>query len=395
VRWLGETFAVTALNVRSLRGRLGSSAVAVLGFAGVVAVFVAVLSIAEGFRVVMESGGSNDNALVLRGGADTEMSSGLQLDATKIIKQAPGVARDERGPIASSELFVIVDVPKRDTGTGANVPLRGVEVGGFAVREKLEIVEGRRFVEGRNEVIVGRGAASQFAGLDVGNRLRWGENSWDVVGVFSDGGSVYESEIWADALVLQPAYRRGNTFQSVHVRLESPEAFTAFKDALTADPRLEVDVMRERDYYVAQSRVLRQLVQILGNLIAALMAVGATFGALNTMYTAVAARRREIATLRALGFRSMPVVISVLFESLLLAVAGGLIGGGLAWLAVDGYQTATMNWQTFSQVAFTLRVTPDLLIGGTVYAMLMGLLGGLFPAIHAARLPVALALRRF
>lgn len=395
MRWLEQVLAVTLLNIRSLRGRLGSSAVAVFGFAGVVSVFVAVLSIAEGFRVVMASGGSESNALVLRGGSDSEMSSGLQLDATKIVKEAPGVARDELGPIASSELFVIVDVPKRTTGTDANVPLRGVEPGGFKVRERFEIVEGRRFVEGRNEIIVGKAAASQFAGLVVGNRLRWGENNWEVVGVFTDGGSVYESEIWADSRVLQPAYRRGNTFQSVHLKLESAAAFTEFKDALTADPRLEVDVMRERDFYIAQSRVLRQMVSILGNLIAVLMAVGATFGALNTMYTAVAARRREIATLRALGFNALPVVCSVLFEALLLAVAGGAIGGGVAWLAVNGYQTATMNWQTFSQVAFTLRVTPDLLVGGTLYAALMGLIGGVFPAIRAARLPVALALRRF
>ncbi len=394
MRWIEQIVAVTLLNLRSLGQRYGSSAVAVFGFAGVVAVFVAVLSIAEGFRLVMESGGSDGNALVMRGGSDSEMSSGLDLESTRIVKEAPGVARDERGPVASAELFVIVDVTKRTTGTDANVPLRGVEQAGFAVRPHFEIIAGRRFVEGRNEVIVGRAAAGQFAGLDVGNRLRWGENTWEVVGVFADRGSVYESEIWADSRVLQPAYRRGNTFQSVHVKLESPETFATFKDALTSDPRLEVDVLREREYYVAQSRVLRQLIQILGNLIAMLMAVGATFGALNTMYTAVAARRHEIATLRALGFRAAPVVVSVLAEAMLLAVLGGLIGGGLAWAAVHGYETATMNWQTFSQVAFTLRVTPELLGGGIVYAALMGLVGGLFPAIRAARLPVAVALRR-
>jgi putative ABC transport system permease protein len=385
--------AVTMLNLRSLRERLASSTVAVIGFAGVVAVFVAVLSIAEGFRRVMEGGGAGDVALVLRGGSDTEMSSGLTLDQTRIIKEAPGVVRDAGGPVASAELFVIIDVPKRSTGTGANVPLRGVESTAFAVRDDFEIVEGRNFEPGRNEIIVGRAAAGQFSGLEVGSSKRWGENLWEVVGIFADGGSVYESEIWADARVVQPAYRRGSTFQSVYAKLDSPDAFQGFKDALTADPRLEVDVRLEKEYYEGQSRVLRQLIQTLGNMIALLMAIGATFGALNTMYSAVAARTREIATLRALGFQGGPVVVSVMVESLLLALAGGLVGGGLAYLAVHGYQTATINWQTFSQVAFSLTVTPELLVGGVVYALLMGLVGGIFPAMRAARMPVATALR--
>lgn len=287
-----------------------------------------------------------------------------------------------------------MDVPKRASGTDANVPLRGVEPAAFAVRPEVEIVEGRAFEPGRNEIVVGRAAASQFAGLDVGNVLRWGENEWRVVGRFAAGGSISESEIWTDARVLQPAYRRGSTFQSVTVRLESPEAFQPFKDALTADPRLEVDVLRETEYFEGQSRVLRQLVQVLGNLIAVLMAVGATFGALNTMYTSVTGRRREIATLRALGFRATPVVVSVLLEALVLALLGGLLGGGLAWLAVNGYQTSTINWQTFTQVSFRLAVSRDLLVAGVFYALLMGFLGGVFPAVRAARLPVAVALRR-
>ena len=392
--WLSQILAVTWLNLRSLRARLGSSTVAIVGFAGVVAVFIAVLSIAEGFGKVMSSGGSDATALVLRGGSDTEMSSGLLLDQTKVIKQAPGVERGPDGPVASAELFVIVDVPKRSTGTDANVPLRGVEPEAFEIRQAFEIVEGRSFEPGRNEVIVGRAASGQFEGLEVGDRKRWGENTWEVVGIFATGGSIFESEIWADARVVQPAYRRGNTFQSVFVRLESPEAFQGFKDALTADPRLEVDVVREKEYYEGQSQVLRALIQTLGNMIAILMAVGATFGALNTMYSAVASRTREIATLRALGFQGGPVVVSVMVESLLLALVGGAVGGGLAYLAVNGYQTATMNWQTFSQVAFSLSVTPALMTGGIVYALLMGLLGGIFPAIRAVRLPVATALRR-
>lgn len=392
--WFRQVVAVTGFNLRGLRGRLGSSAVAVVGFAGVVAVFVAVLSIAAGFGRAMEGGGSDDTAIVLRAGSDSEMSSGFDLEQTRIVAQAPGVATGPEGPAASAELFVVVDVPKRSTGTSANVPLRGVGPAAFAVRPEVEVVEGRRFREGFQEVIVGRAAAGQFQGLEVGNRLRWGEATWEVVGVFTADGALAESEIWTDARVLQPAYRRGNTFQSVYARLESPAAFARFKDALTADPRLEVDVERESDYLAAQSQVLRSLITVLGNLVAVLMAVGATFGALNTMYSAVAARGREIATLRALGFRSGPVVVSVLVESLVLALAGGVLGGGIAFLVADGLQTATLNWQSFSQVAFTLTVTPELLAGGVAYALIMGLAGGIFPAIRAARVPVAAGLRQ-
>lgn len=392
--WLRQAVAVTAVNLKSLPRRLGSSAVAVAGFAGVVAVFVAVLSIAAGFERVMAGGGSDEIAIVLRAGSDTEMSSGFGLEQTRIIEQAPGVERGPSGPVASSELFVIVDVPKRSTGTSANVPLRGVGPEAFDVRPEIEILEGRRFREGFQEVIVGRAAEGQFAGLELGSRLRWGEATWEVVGIFSAGGSLWESEIWTDARVLQPAYRRGSTFQSVYARLDSPDAFVRFRDALTADPRLEVDVERESDYLRAQSELLRTLVSVLGNLIALLMAVGATFGALNTMYSAVASREKEIATLRALGFHGGPVIVSVMAESLVLALVGGLIGGGLAYLVANGYETATMNWQSFSQVAFSLSVTPGLMIGGVVYALLMGLLGGIFPAIRAARTPVAFALRR-
>jgi putative ABC transport system permease protein len=394
VRWFTQAAAVTLMSLRSLGQRLGPSCVAVVGFACVVAVFVAVLSIAEGFRRVMERGASPDVALVLRTGSATELSSGLDVDATRIVKDAPGVLRTGAGPVASAELFVVVDVPKRATGTDANVPLRGVEPAAFEVRPEVRIVQGEAFHPGRNEVIVGRAAAREFAGLDVGSRLRWGENEWQVAGIFTADDSIYESEIWADVRVLQPAYRRGSGFQSVYARLESADAFQRFKDALTSDPRLDVDVIREDDYYAEQSRVLRSLVNTLGNLVAVLMAVGATFGALNTMYSAVAARSREIATLRALGFQGGPVVVSVMVESLLLALVGGLVGGGLAWAVADGYQTATMNWQSFSQVAFSLTVTPRLLAGGIAYALAMGFLGGIFPALGAVRAPIVVGLRQ-
>jgi putative ABC transport system permease protein len=321
------------------------------------------------------------------------MMSGLQRDATRIIAEAPGVRRGPGGPAASAELYVIVDLPKRSTGTDANVPLRGVQPAAFDVRDKVRIIQGRRFEPGRNEVVVGKAAASQFKGLDLGNHLRWGENEWTVVGIFEANGGLPESEIWCDVGVLQPAYRRGSTFQSVYAKLDSPAAFTAFKDALTADPRLDVKVVREDEYYAAQSRTLTGLIRIIGAFITVVMGAGAVFAALNTMYAAVAARTREIATLRALGFRAGPVVISVLVESLLLALVGGVIGAVVAWVAFDGFQTSTLNWATFSQLSFSFAVTPPLIGLGIACSLLMGLIGGLFPAIRAARLPVATALR--
>ena len=392
-RWLSQVFAVTGLNLRTIKERKGASAAAAFGVAGVVTVFVAVLSIAVGFKKTMASSGSPDTAIVMRSGSSSEMLSGLLHDATRVIADAPGVRRTAGGPASSAELFVVVDVPKRTTGTPANVPLRGVQPSAFEVHGNVKIVSGRRFEPGRNEIIVGQAAASQFAGLDVGSTRRWGENVWTVVGIFTAGGSVAESELWCDAGVLQPAYRRGDSFQSVRAKLESPAAFAKFKDALTTDPRLDVKVQRETDYYAEQSQTLTAIITGLGTIIAVLMAVGAVFGALNTMYTAVASRTREIATLRALGFSAGPVVLSVMAESLVLALAGGIVGAAVAYLVFNGYQTSTMNWQSFSQVAFAFAVTPPLLVQGIVWALLMGFVGGLFPAIRAARLPVATALR--
>jgi putative ABC transport system permease protein len=393
MNFLSQIVAVTALNIRTLKERAGSSSVAVFGIAGVVAVFVAVLSIAEGFQRTMTAAGSADTAIVMRSGADTEMSSILSLDEARIVADAPGVARNPEGALASAELFVIVDLPKRTTGTDANVPLRGVQPSAFSVRPDVRITSGRRFQSGRNEIIAGRAAAQQFAGLELGNSLRWGQNTWTVVGIFEANGGVYESELWCDVGVLQPAYRRGNSFQSVFAKLTSAEAFDGFKDALTTDPRVNVQVQRETAYYAEQSVTISRLIRTLGTIVAALMGIGAVFGALNTMYNAVATRTREIATLRAIGFGAVPVVVSVLAESLVLALVGGLIGGGLAYVVFNGYQTATMNWQSFSQVAFAFAVTPDLLARGIFYSLVMGLIGGLFPAVRAARLSVATALR--
>ena len=390
--WLNQVAAVTMLNLRTISQRQGASLSALVGVAGVVTVFVAVLSIAEGFRLTMTTAGSPDTAIVMRGGSDSEMTSALAIEDTKIIGDAPGVRRGAAGPLSSAELFVIVDVLKRTTGTAANVPLRGVDQSAFDVHEKVHITAGRRFEPGTNEIVVGSGALQEFSGIDLGSTVHWGPNAWTVVGIFSAGGSLSESEIWADARILQGAFRR-TMYQAVYVKLTSPENFKPFKDALTTDPRLDVKVIRETDYYAEQSQTLYKLITGLGTLIAGLMGMGAVFGALNTMYSAVSSRSREIATLRALGFGGSPVVISVLAESLLLALIGGGIGGALAYFVFNGYHTATLNWQTFSQVTFAFRVTPALLVKGISYALLMGIIGGLLPAIRAARLSVAAALR--
>lgn len=391
--WIRQTLAVTALNLRTLPRRLGSSGVAIVGIAGVVVVLVSVLSIAAGFTAAMREAGSPARVLVMRSGADSEMTSGVSGAEADIIRQAPGILRDGATALASAELYVIIDLPKKSTGTPANVPMRGIEAHTLAVRDNAAIVEGRMLTFGTNEVVVGRGASGQFAGLGVGREIVSGQNTWRVVGIFEADGSVNESEIWCDARVLQGAYRRGNTYQLVAARLDTSDSFDTFRDWLTANPRLNVQVRRETDYYAQQSRALSSLIRGVGFGIAALMGIGAVFGAILTMYTAVSTRAREIATLRALGFDASSVVVSVLAESLVLAAVGGVIGGVLAYAAFNGYQTSTMNFTTFSQVAFAFRVTPELLVTGQAYALIMGFIGGVFPAVRAARLPIPTALR--
>ncbi|HKR62811.1 MAG TPA: ABC transporter permease [Thermoanaerobaculia bacterium] len=393
IRWFSQTAALIAFNVRTLPSRLGSAAAAVFGIAGVVAVLVAVLSIGEGFRRTMTIAGSDDTALVLRTGADSEMTSVLSREEANIIAQAPGVVRANGRALVSPELFVMINLPRRTTGTDANVPMRGVEQTAFDVRKEVHITEGRAFAWGRNEVIVGRAALGAFSGTELGSELLLGQNHWKVVGIFDADGSINESEIWGDAAVVAPAYRRGNTYQTAIVKLASPGNFQTFKDALTADPRVNLKIVREREYYAEQSKLISKLVNIVAGGIALLMGLGAIFGALNTMYTAVAARAREIATLEAIGFSGSPIVVSVLVESILLAAIGGIVGALGAWLAFDGFRTATLNMQTFSQVAFSLDVNAHLLILGITSAIAIGLVGGFLPAIRAARLPVSVALR--
>jgi putative ABC transport system permease protein len=342
---------------------------------------------------VLTRAGADDVAIVLRGGSTDEMTSGFGQNETRVIADAEQIARGGDGPIVSSELYVIIDVPLKSTNTPANVPLRGVGPNADDLRQGFEIVAGRMFTPGTFEILVGRGAASQFAGLEVGDTLRAGTTSWTVAGHFRDRGSVAESELWTDATVLQGAYNRGTSYQSVRARLASADALQGFKDTLTADPRLNVRVFTERQYYEEQSRTMTALVGSVGAVIAVLMGLGAIFAAVNTMYSAVSTRSREIATLRALGFGAFPVVVSVLVEAALIGVLGGIIGMAIAYFSFNGLQASTLNFASFSQITFAFTVTPALAVQGLVYALILGLFGGLFPSIRAARQPIVRGLR--
>ncbi|MBV8514324.1 MAG: ABC transporter permease [Acidobacteria bacterium] len=381
-------------NVRSVKARWTSAIVAVLGIAGTVGVFVAMLSLARGFKATLVASGSEDNAIIMRAGATSEMMSGVQLDQVKILQDAPGVARGADGaPLVTSEVVVVAPFPLKSTGTDANVQVRGVSSNVLNIRKNVKIVEGRMFSPGLSELVVGKNANSTYSGLSVGKGVKFGGGNWQVVGVFDAGGSAFDSEVWTDARVLDDVYKRPtNVFQSVTVHLTSPNALQEFRDTATSDPRLSVDVSREIDYYAKQSTRMTQLITILGGLVAGVMAIGAIFGALNTMYSAVAERGREIATMRALGFGAAAVVFSFLIEALLISFIGGAVGC-LAVLPLNGLTTATMNWQTFSNMAFAFKITSGLLLGGIVFALFMGVLGGLPPAIRAAARPVAVALR--
>jgi putative ABC transport system permease protein len=381
-------------NVRSVKARWTSAIVAVLGIAGTVGVFVAMLSLARGFKATLVASGSEDNAIIMRAGATSEMMSGVALDQVKIMQDAPGVARAADGsPLITSEVVVVAPFPLKATGTDANVQVRGVSANVLSIRKNVKIAQGRMFQPGLSELIVGKNANSTYAGLTVGNSVAFGGGHWQIVGVFDAGGSAFDSEVWCDARVLDDVYKRPtNVFQSVTVHLTSPGALQQFKDSVTADPRLSVDVSREIDYYAKQSTRMTQLITILGGLVASVMAIGAIFGALNTMYSAVAERGREIATMRALGFGAAAVVFSFVIEALLISFVGGAIGC-LAVLPLNGLTTATMNWQTFSNMAFAFKITGGLLVGGIIFALVMGVVGGLPPAIRAAARPVAVALR--
>jgi putative ABC transport system permease protein len=380
-------------NFRSVKARWASAIVAVVGIAGTVGVFVAMLSLARGFKATLVSSGSADNAIIMRAGATSEMTGGVTIDTLKVIQDEPGIARGADGPLVTAEVVLVAPIPLISTGTDANVEVRGVSKNVLEIRKNIKIVEGRMFTPGLAELVVGKNANASYAGLTLGNTISLGSVRWKIVGIFDAGGSAFDSDVWGDAHLIGPAFNRPDTFfQSITVHLTSPSAFQQLKDAATADPRLNVDVTREIDYYSKQSSRLTTLITVLGGLVAAVMAIGAVFGALNTMYSAVAERGREIATMRALGFGGPSVVFSFVVEALLIAFVGGLVGC-VAVLPLNGLTTGAMNLQTFSHVAFAFRITPELLAKGIVFALSMGLVGGFLPAVRAATMPVATALR--
>ena len=397
--WLGltrrgrQTLSVTRVGISTLPQRLGASSVIVIGIAGVVGVLVAMLAMGEGFQATLQQTGSNDTAIVLRGGSAAELNSVLERDNIAVIEEAPGVARGADGkPLASAEISVVANLPKKDDpSVDANVQLRGVGEEAWALRPNVKIIQGRRFKPGLRELVVGQGAMRQFAGLEVGRQLRLAGQEWAVVGEFASGDS-HDSELWGDLQTVASTYRRGSSAQSVTVRLTSPQAFNTFKAALVSDPRLKVDVSTTREYFSKQSEGLTKVIRIVGITVGVIMAIGAIFGALNTMFAAVAGRAREIATLRAIGFRGVPVVVSILLETMLLALLGGVLGGLVTWLIFNGYTASTLG-SNFSQVVFQFKVSPQLLWTGIKWAMAIGFIGGVFPAVRAARLPVTTALR--
>lgn len=382
-----QILEITWLNLRNVPSRLGSSSVIVVGIAGVVAVLVGLLAMAAGFAAALQNTSIPERAIVLRDGSRNELSSSISIEEFNIVSQLEGVVA------ASAELYVIADVPKIDTGTPANLVVRGVPQTAFQVRPEVHIVAGRAFEPGRTELIAGVKAQAEFEGLEIGNNMEFRGSEWTVVGIFEAGDGAHESEVWADFAIVQAAFRRGGQISSVRVILEDADLAQTLHQRIQDDPRLDLGLRTEEEFYAAQSAARKDLIEGFGFSVAVIMAVGAVFAALNTMYSAVSARTVEIAILRALGFSGMSVVVSVMIEALVLAVLGGVGGGLLVYLLLDGYTSSTLNSASFSQVAYDFAVTPELLQLGIAWALLLGLVGGLFPAVRAARLPITTALR--
>jgi len=398
--YLSQSMTITAMNLRNIPQRWSSSLVAVFGIGGVVLVLVALLSIAAGFKAALEGSGSDDVAMIMRAGSTNELSGGFGADTVTVVSDAPGIARAngvEKGgvgkPILSPELYVLVDGRMKGKDASTNLPLRGVGQMAPLVRKRFKLVEGRMFKEGTNEVIVGDGVVHQYDGLDVGKKVRWGATDWTVVGRFTDDGGIAESEVWGDTRVVQQAWRRGNSFQSIRAKLTSTDALKTLKNALTKDPRVRVGVQTERAFYADQQKLMSTIINTVGWALAVMMGIGAFFAALLTMFNAVNSRVREIATLRALGFSGQAVASSVRNEALVLGAVGGLIGGLLAWVFLNGMHSSTMNWSSFSQITFAFTVTPQLILTGIIYGMVLCRAAGALPAWRAARMPITTGLR--
>jgi putative ABC transport system permease protein len=389
---LSQTIAITGINVRSIPERWAPSLVIVIGLAGVVAVFTTLLAMSTGFASTLKAAGRTDVAIIMRGGSDSEINSGLGRDEADIVKQAPGIRAGADGkPIGSAEMMIIAELLRGDSAKdAANITVRGVEQDAFLLRPQLKIVEGRTFTTGLRELIVGQGVSRQFKGAAMGSHIRMRGSDWTVVGVFASGDA-NESELWTDINVARTTFVRTGE-SSIRVALDGPDGLGKLKAALAADPRLTVDVQLEQDYFSGQTRDFRKTIGVLAGVVTIIMALGAVFAALNSMYAAVAARGKEIATLRAIGFGGLPVLASVMIEALLLALVGGLLGAVIAYVLFNNMAVSTLG-QNFTQVVFNFKVTPELVVRGLVISIVIGMVGGLLPAIRAARLPVTTGLR--
>lgn len=390
---LSQITAITGLNLKSIPERWGPSLVIVIGLAGVVAVFTALLAMADGFSATLKASGRNDVAMIVRGGSsDSELNSAFGQDVGVLITQLPGIRPGPDGkPLAASEMVVIAELMKKgETVNGSNITMRGVDDNSFKMRPNLKIAEGRKFTPGLRELLVGRGVSRQFDGIEIGKTLKMRGSEWTVVGVF-ESGDAYESELWADIGTAQTTFGRTG-YSSVLAELDGEGAMQKIVDAAKTDPRLNIEVKTQQAYFSDQTKQFRMMIGMLAGVVVVIMALGAIFSALNTMYAAVATRSREIATLRALGFGALPVLISVMVEAIFLSLIGGLIGALIVYVLFNNVALSTLG-QNFTQVVFSFKVTPKLVVNGLVIAVLIGLVGGLLPAVRAARLPVTTALR--
>tara|TARA_A100000171_G_scaffold49769_1_gene59546 strand:+ start:1318 stop:2493 length:1176 start_codon:yes stop_codon:yes gene_type:complete len=385
---ISQILAVTSINLRSIPQRWGMSLATILSIALVVGVLLGFLAMANGFRATVSGTGSEQIAVLLRSGAQAELNSGFGRDTVRLIETAPGVARDADGnAILSAELYVITDATKRSTGNDASLSLRGVDEMAPRLRENFQIVQGRMFAEGSNEIVVGEGVIREFSGFDLNSTIRMGPNEWRIVGIFSTGGSVFDSEIWADIGTVQNLYQRGASYQSIRVELDGETGLTELQDYVENEPRLDLDVETEKDFFAQSAGGLSNLIMYLGWPLAIIMAVGALAGAWNAMYASVDSRIREIATLRTLGFSGFAAFVGTLVESLMLAFIGGLVGALITYFVFDGVSASTLGG-SFTQVVFSFAVTPAAVVNGVVLALLVGLLGGFFPALRASRVPL-------
>jgi len=387
-----QMLAVSVINLKSLPKRLWLSLATVIAVGLVVTVLLTFLAMANGFQRTLAGSGADDIAVVLRSGSQAELNSVVLLDQVRLIEDGPGIAKGADGkPQTSAELYVTVDAIKRSTRNKASLPLRGLGPKGAALRRGIVITAGRMFNPGSNEVIVGKALGSEFEGFDLGQTVTFNSTKWTVVGIFAADGSVFESEIWADLPVLQSLFKRVGAVQSIRARLTSPAALDALKAYSDNDPRLKLDVMSEAAYFAQQASNTSDLIQKLGWPLAIAMAFGSLAGALNTMYSSVAARTTEIATLRAIGFGGFSTFVGTLVESLILASIGGVIGAAASYLMFDGFTASTIGGN-FGQVVFNFQLSLRLISQGLLLALAVGLVGGLFPAIRAARMPIVTGL---